>query len=268
MSTASSPEPFQISIEAAELYESAFVPGFFAQWSPTLCAMAGVQRGSAVLDVACGTGIAARTAAEIVGPEGRVVGVDLNQSMVTVAADVRPDIEWRQADVTCLPFDDATFDVVLCQMAMMFFPDRPSAVAEMARVVKPKGSVAIVVPSGLQEQPAFEPFVQLAASLTGPEAMSLLTTYFVCGAVGDLESLLAGAGLTVTETRSLVGTYAAPSIDAAVTTEVESTPLVERISDATYAELRRQTRALWRTYESPDGSLAAPFACRFAVARR
>ena len=268
MSAAPSSESFQIPIEAAELYESAFVPGFFAQWSPTLCAMAGVGVGSTVLDVACGTGIAARTAADRVGPGGRVVGIDLNRSMLTVAERVRPDIEWREANAISLPFDDEAFDAVLCQMAMMFIPDRERAVTEMARVVKRGGAVGIVVPSALEEQPAFEPFVRLAARLTGPEAMSLLTTYFVCGEAGELERLVTHAGLAVSETRSVMGTYAAPSIDAAVTTEVESTPLVERISSEVYAELRRRTRELWREYEAPDGGLSAPFASRFAVARR
>jgi SAM-dependent methyltransferase len=268
MSATSSSESFQIPIEAAELYESAFVPGFFAQWSPMLCELAGVGTGSTVLDVACGTGIAARTAADRVGTSGPVVGVDLNRSMLMVAERVRPEIEWRQADAAALPFDRELFDAVLCQMAMMFFPDRQRAVAEMARVVKPGGAVAIVVPSALEEQPAFEPFVRLAAHLTGPEATSLLTTYFVCGAAGDLERLLVDAGLTVSETRSVMGTYAAPSIDAAVTTEVESTPLVERISTEVYDELRRRTRELWRAYAAPDGTLRAPFASRFAVARR
>src|SRR5262245_4443413 len=116
------PDSFQIPIEAAELYESAFVPGFFAQWSPILCDMAGIGEGSSVLGVACGTGIAARTAADRAGPAGRVVGVDLNPSMLTVAARVRPDIEWRQADATALPFGDGEFDVVVCQMALMFMP--------------------------------------------------------------------------------------------------------------------------------------------------
>ena len=58
-----------------------------------------MKPGDAVLDVACGTGIVARTAADIVGSDGRVVGVDLNEAMLAVAARVRPDLEWRQGDV-------------------------------------------------------------------------------------------------------------------------------------------------------------------------
>ena len=97
------PESFQIPIEAAEFYESAFVPAFFAQWAPILCTAAGVSPGQRVLDVACGTGIGARTAADLVAPEGTVVGVDLNEAMLTVARRIRPDIDFRKATPTPSP---------------------------------------------------------------------------------------------------------------------------------------------------------------------
>ncbi len=112
-----STESFQIPIEAAEFYETAFVPAFFAQWAPILCDEAGIGNGSRVLDVACGTGIVARTAADRVGPHGTVSGVDLNVAMLTVARRVRPDIDYRQGDAAALPFPDTSFDVVVSQMA-------------------------------------------------------------------------------------------------------------------------------------------------------
>ena len=167
-------ESFQIPIEAAELYESAFVPSFFAQWAPILCEVAGVSPGQSVLDVACGTGIVARTAADLVGADGSVVGIDLNEAMLTVARRVRPDIDWRQGDSAALPFADGSLDVSLCQMALMFFVDRHLALHEMARVVGDGGTVAVLVPSALDEQPAFQPFVELAARIAGPDAASLL----------------------------------------------------------------------------------------------
>ena len=120
------PESFQIPIEAAEFYEAAFVPAFFAQWAPILCGAAGVTPGQRVLDVACGTGIVARTAADLVAPDGAVVGVDLNEAMLTVARRVRPDIEFHQGNADALPFADESFDTALSQMALMFFPDRLS----------------------------------------------------------------------------------------------------------------------------------------------
>ena len=269
MATSNRPaESFQIPIEAAELYESAFVPAFFAQWAPILCEVARVAPGQTVLDVACGTGIVTRTAADLVGSDGTVIGVDLNEAMLTVAAGVRPDIDWRQADVAALPFSDGQFDTVLCQMALMFFPDRAAALAEMARVTNGEGTVAVVVPNALETQPAFSRFIELAERVAGEEAMSLLTTYFVCGDVGELTELFGSVGLDVTESRSITGTYHAPSVDAAVTTEVESTPLIERIDEATYRQLRTEAVDVMAPFTTADGSLVAPFECLVVAATR
>jgi SAM-dependent methyltransferase len=185
--------------------------------------------------------------------------------MLTVAARVRPDIEWRQADAVALPFDDHEFDIAMCQMALMFMSDRAAALREMSRVVKPDGCVAVVVPAALEDQPAFKPFVELAARLCGPDATSLLTTYFVCGDLASLERSFVSSGLRVTDTRTVIGTYAAPTVEAAVTTEVESTPLAERISESTYQALRAGARRLWQGYVTPDGALAAPFGCHFVA---
>lgn len=74
-------ETFQLPLAAAEYYEVHFVPAFFAQWAPRLCAATGTSAGDRVLDVGCGTGIVARTAADLVGPTGRVTGLDLNAAM-------------------------------------------------------------------------------------------------------------------------------------------------------------------------------------------
>src|SRR5680860_934476 len=117
-------ESFQIPLEAAEFYESAFVPAFFAQWAPVLCEAAGIGSGQSLLDVACGTGIVARTAADLVAPDGTIVGVDLNEALLNVARRVRPGIDFRQGRADNLPFPDESFNTVLCQMALMFFPDR------------------------------------------------------------------------------------------------------------------------------------------------
>jgi len=205
-----SSESFQIPLEAAECYESAFVPAFFAQWAPILCEAAGVGPGQRLLDVACGTGIVARTAAGLVAPDGLVVGLDLNEAMLTVARRVSPGIEFHQGDAAALPFPAGSFDVVACQLALMFFPDRAQALAEMARVVTPGGTVAVVVPSRLDAQVAFAPFVDLAGRHAGPEAMSLLSAYFVCGDLNGLTGLIESAGLRVTNTHSHMGILPSP----------------------------------------------------------
>ncbi len=260
-------ESFQIPIEAAEAYEAAFVPAFFAQWAPMLCDTAAVTAGQRVLDVACGTGIVARTAADRVGATN-VIGVDLNEAMLTVARRVRPDIDWRQGDAAALPFDDGSFDTVLCQMALMFFPDRVRALQEMARVAASGGTVAVVVPSSLDAQPAYGPFVDMAVRHAGSEARSLLSTYFACGNVHELTGLFEKAGLRSPATGTHLGTARFPSVDAIVTTEVDSTPLGERITDGVRDQIRDGAGDVLAPFTTTDGSLEAPFEVHVVAARR
>ena len=266
-SSIESSETFQIPLEAAEAYEEAFVPAFFSQWAPVLCDAAGVTAGQKVLDVACGTGIVARTAADLVGTPN-VVGVDINEAMLTVARRVRPDIDWRQGDAGELPFPDLAFDAVLSQMALMFFPERAAALREMGRVAAAGGTVAVLVPSALDVQPAYGTLVDMAARHAGAQARSLLSTYFACGDLDELRSLFASAGLRVMATSGHAGTARFPSVDALVATEVESTPLRGRISDDVYERIRRGAHDVLAPFTAADGALEAPFECHVVTASK
>jgi SAM-dependent methyltransferase len=268
MTTATeSSESFHIPIEAAEAYEAAFVPAFFAQWAPALCRAAGVVPGLRVLDVACGTGIVARMAADIVGAPN-VVGVDLNEAMLTVARRVRPDIDWVQGDVAALPVPDRSVDVAVCQMSLMFFPDRSAALADMARVVRGGGAVAVLVPAGLDQQPAYGPLVDLATRHAGAEARSLLSTYFTCGDLDQLAGLFQQAGLDVTSTYIQPGAARYPSVDVALATEMDSTPLGERITPEVYERILTGARELFAPFTTSDGALEAPFTSHIVCGRR
>ncbi len=261
-------ENFQIPLEVAETYEADFVPAIFAEWAPHLLDLADVGPGDHVLDVACGTGIVARTAAPRVEPDGNVVGVDLNEAMLTVAGRVRPDIDWRQGDVADLPFDDRSFDAVVCQMALMFFPDRKRAVSEMARVATDDGTVAILVPATLEDQPAYGPLVEVAARHAGPEAMSLLGTYWAAGDLDELTDVVESAGLRVVGTRTRTGTARAPSPDDLVATEIEGSPLIDRIDEDTYRRIREDAREALGPFVTADGTLEAPLVCHIVAAQK
>ena len=261
-------ETFQLTREQARAYEALFVPALFGQWAPQLVDCARARRGHSVLDVACGTGVVARAARDVVGPAGRVVGVDLNPAMLEVARDVRPDLEWVHGDAEDLPFSDAEFDVALCQSALFFFVDPGQALTEMARVVVPGGVVALQTYAPLAEQPAYGPFVELVAGHAGPEARVLLGTYWSQGDLDGLLKLTLAAGLSLVESRSSLGVAVYPSAVAVATTEIQATPLADRITPETYALVAADTEKLLNRYADESGLVRVPIRATLVAARK
>jgi ubiquinone/menaquinone biosynthesis C-methylase UbiE len=149
---------------AAENYQRHFVPAIGEPASAVVLAAAALQPGERVLDVACGTGVVTRHAAELVGPSGTVTGVDVAPDMIDVAratpAPDTPAIDWHVGDAMSLPFPDGGYDVVLCQMGLMFMEDRVAAIGEMRRVLAPGGRVVIGTPGEIQP-----PFVVLERAI-------------------------------------------------------------------------------------------------------
>jgi hypothetical protein len=107
----------------------------------------------------------------------------------------------------------------------------------------------------------------MAARQAGPQARSLLDTYFACGDLDELAGLFGRAGLRVTGTGTHRGTARFGSVDAFVTTEVESTPLRERISAAVYHRIKQGAREVLAPFTAADGTLAAPFQVHVVRAR-
>ena len=143
-------EQWQVSGDAAELYESYVVRYLLGPWASSLVDAARVSSGDRVLDVACGTGVVTRIAAQRVGSPGKVTGLDLNAPMLAVARSLPAPIliEWVQRSAVDLGFPDRSFDVVLCQQGLQFFPDKQLALREMHRVLAPGGRLALSVWNG------------------------------------------------------------------------------------------------------------------------
>jgi ubiquinone/menaquinone biosynthesis C-methylase UbiE len=262
-----STESFQLEEAAAEAYEAKFVPAMFAQWAQQVVTVAGVSPGQRILDVACGTGIVARTAAEIAGAEA-VTGVDINPAMLAVAARVRPEINWLQGDAAALPVQDGAYDVVLCQMALMFFPDAVRALREMWRATVDGGTVAVVVPGRLEDQPGYGPFVELVSRHADSGAMSLLGVYWACGDLEQLERLFAEAGLLEVESHTHIGEAKYSSATDFVAVEVESTPLMARLSQDQFASIRTEAAAVLQPFAGANGALTLPLQGHIVIGRK
>jgi len=161
------PVPGVFTASLPEYYEYYLVGPLFRPFAELLLERIAVRRGDRILDVACGTGIVARLAADTVGAGG-VIGLDASANMLAMASRVAPAVEWREGNATALPFGDAAFDVVTCHQGLQFFPDRAAAVREMRRVLKPHGRVAVAAWLALDEVPALQAAHRVVERHLGP----------------------------------------------------------------------------------------------------
>jgi ubiquinone/menaquinone biosynthesis C-methylase UbiE len=263
----SADETFQLSLEAARAYEEGFVPTLRV-WAERLVDEASIAPDQRVLDIACGTGIVARTVADRRGDATGIVGLDLNEAMLTVARELRPDVEWRQGNAMELPFADGSFDVVLCQAGLMFVPDVTETLAEMSRVTRAGGTVAVMVWDRLGSQPAYDPLIEVAARHAGPDAIALLGTYFALGDLDELTSRLGSVDLHVTAATTDETSMPFPSVDAFVMTEVEATPLAERLTEEQLGAILADARDALRPFVEDDGRAAIAIRGHRVIASR
>jgi len=157
----------------------------------------GVKTGDAVLDVACGTGFATRIAAGSVGSSGRVVGVDINAGMVALAESIPHDgaaISWDVASALDLPYEDDSFDAVVSQQGVQFFPDIAEGLAEMARVTRPRGTVSATVWSGLDDSPFFAAELAMLSEYCGTDP-SVYRPAYIEGGPSKMAAWFESAGL-------------------------------------------------------------------------
>src|SRR5918993_2487820 len=222
-------EPWQLTGTAAELYERYLVPAITCVWAADLVRRAGLQPGERVLDVACGTGIVARLAAEHVGAQGAVVGLDLNTAMLAVARGLPrlpgAPITWTEASALDMPFRDATFDVVVCQLGLQIFPDRPQALREMRRVLVPGGRLLLSVFGPLAHNPAPQALADALERHLGPHASAIKRAEHDLEDPAALDDLVAGAGFGEVTIETTTQQIRFPSAREYVRIQFAATPL-------------------------------------------
>ena len=260
----------QVGETAAETYQRQLVPAMFAPWAPILISLAGVQPGERVLDVACGTGVVARLAAERTGAAGRVAGLDVNPSMLAVARALPPvpgaPVEWLEADVVAMPLPTGSYDVVLCQQGLQQFPDRPAALREMRRVLAPGGRLALTVWSALGGSPGMAALVDALERHVGTEAANNRRAPFALADPGQVHALLTAAGFQEVQVRTLIATARFPSPEDLVAAQLAATPLstLGALTAQTREAIVRDVETALGAYRSDDG-LAVPMEAHLAL---
>jgi ubiquinone/menaquinone biosynthesis C-methylase UbiE len=261
---------WQAAGNVAENYERYLVPAIFEPWAHDLLDLAAPKLGERVLDVACGTGIVARIAAEQVGPLGAVVGVDSNPDMLVVARKAfgSAKVDLREGNAATLPLGNRTFDVVLCQQGLQFFADRPAAMREMHRVLVPGGRLTVSCWKPIHYSPGFVALAETLAEHAGPEAVALVHGPFTLGDVGELRSLIVNAGFENTSTYDGVRTLHFPSCEEFVRRYGTGSPLagiLAKLSATAQAELVRDLSARIAPYVTAK-ELAFPIEAHLALA--
>ena len=252
-------EPWQLTAEAAKLYERYVARYILAPWAPLLVDAARLAAGERVLDVACGTGVVTRAAAKRVGPAGHVVGVDLNPGMIGVArslpAPIGAPIEWLERNALDLRLADASVDVVLCQQGLQFFPDKALALREMRRVLKHGGRLALSVWNslGLYNSAVGE---ALARCISNETAVQFLSSRRQAPAREELARLATKAGFSGVEVRVSRINVHLPHLDQFTLGHLGATPFAAVIAAADLAtrkQLGASVMQLLQRYSDGDG---------------
>jgi ubiquinone/menaquinone biosynthesis C-methylase UbiE len=237
----------------AENYERDFLPAIAIPVSAELVRAADLQPGDLVLDVGCGTGLIARRAAETVGERGSVAGIDISPDMIAVATSLPvpagAPIDWHEGDATALPFPDESFDVVLCQLTLMFIEDRLTAIGEIHRVLAKGGRVLINTPGAIQ--PTFEHMEQSIVEHISPDLAGFVRMVFSMHDPEVHRTLLQDAGFEHVDSRIYTATFDLPAPAEFLWQYINITPMGPFVANAPEAAknaMEAQVATTWEPY--------------------
>ena len=247
---------WQLEGSVAELYQRYLVPAITTKWADDLIDRAKRRAGEAVLDVACGTGVVARLAAQRVA-QGQVTGLDLNTGMLAVARGMPnegPPISWIEGSALDLPFPSDSFDVVLCQLGLQFFPDQGRALREMRRVLRNPGRAAMSVYSPIERTPGAYAFVLALDQVLGPDSSRIKRGEHSFAGPVQLKTLLKDSGFSTVDVQTVEQTIVFPSVLDYVRFQLLATPMAVLLKERTEAE----RQAIISSVASQTVSLSTP----------
>ncbi|MDZ4733437.1 MAG: methyltransferase domain-containing protein [Nitrospirota bacterium] len=242
-----------------------------------LVADARLRAGMRVLDLGSGTGYPALLGAQTVGPSGSVIGLDLAEQMLAVAqrkarALGLANVTFRTGDVTALPFEADSFDAITSRFCLMFLPEISKAAAEIARVLKPGGWVAIAVWSAPEKNPSIGLSMEAIKKVVElPQPDPTAPGIFRLAKPGDLAGMLQQAGLVDVTDQEFLAEWSYSSAEEYYTSLTEiAAPiqnLMATLSATQIQEVRRLIIEAATRYQHGD-RITFPLAVRMVTVRK
>lgn len=223
-----------------ENYARYMEPLLFDTYAADLAGRVPLLSEGRILETAAGTGAVTRHLRDRMPAAVQIVATDLNQDMLSAAAHKftsADNLRFQTADASALPFGDAEFDAALCQFGLMFFPDKPAALREMWRVLKPGAGFVFNVWDAIERNPLAHTVSETVADFLPGGAPEVLQVPFACHECAAIETMLEQAGFVDVEMSILPGVCESPSARDVALGFVTATPLHFEIMERASASL-------------------------------
>lgn len=258
-------ETGQVSEEAAKIYEEVYLPALFQEWCPLVVQTANVKAGDSVIDVACGTGALAIAVSEQVGPNGTVVGIDINEGMLNIAKSKSPFVKWLNAPAEALPFSENHFNRVVSQFGLMYFENQETAIREMVRVLQPSGTLVVVVWDELAKNPGLSAEEHLWQQVFGEEVDE---TPYRLGDKEVLENLFKNSGASDIQIRTHEGVARFDSIESWIHTGAKGWTEDDALNDDELKTLLDIAEKELTDFRTIQGTVTFPTSTHIVTARK
>ncbi len=236
-------------------YDSGLGPNIFADYAEDIASRAAALRPAHVLEMAAGTGIATRKLRDVLPKDAKLTATDLNPPMLEVnAAKFRPGeaVEFKQADGTALPFADRSFDLVVCQFGVMFFPDKDKGYREAFRVLQPGGSYLFSVWDSARYNPYIQVTIDVVASFFEQDPPLFFKTPVSYPHIDPIKESLLAAGFRGMEIAVIGINKRVADMSAFARATVFGTPYFEQIK-ARGGDHERIAQAMVEAYRKAFG---------------
>ncbi|MCP3925584.1 MAG: class I SAM-dependent methyltransferase [Desulfobacterales bacterium] len=255
---------WQLNDDGPEAYEKYIVPTFSGAWAKDIVKRSELKKSDRILDLACGTGIVARTVSEFLGTSKQITGVDVNEIVLKKAIEIASkkslSIEYIKTNVHKLPFSDESYDVVLCQQGLQYFPDKLLGLNEVNRILTKKGKVVFSVWSTIDHSPFYKTLYRALDEYIGIDAASILSSAFILDDPENIREMLKKTGFKDIHIRLAIKQMRYKSLDEFLIGSLAASPFAKEILALT--ELKQNEMFLMikesiSDYIDDDG-LAAP----------